>query len=429
MRHPRFFRLPDRVPFELLVGLRYLRARRRERFISLITLIAGIGVILGVATLNLVLAVMTGFEEDLRERILQFQAHVVVRAPEGQIAHPEEVLAQVRAVPGVVAAAAVASGQVMLSGPGGVTGVEVRGIGPGAGAVWQLERQIKGGELADLFRRHPVVPEGGGTPAELPGIVVGHEIARQLGLLVGDPVSVISPFATPSAVGLVPRVRRFVVVGWFESGMSEYDAALAYLHLPDAQRFLDLDGAVTSIEVRARSLEWARTVRDGIRAELGDGFQVEDWMDRNRTLFSALQMEKTVYFVVLLLIVVVAAFNIVAMLSLVVLEKRRDIAVLKALGATAGAIARIFHYKGMVIGVAGTTIGSLLALVFAGLLERYPIVPLPENVFYVDTLPVRLHLSHFLLVAAAALAICFSATVYPARRASRLVPVEVIRNE
>lgn len=429
MRHPRIFRLPDRVPFELLVGLRYLRARRRERFISLITLIAGIGVILGVATLNLVLAVMTGFEEDLRERILQFQAHVVVRAPEGQIADPEEVLAQVRAVPGVVAAAAVASGQVMLSGPGGVTGVEVRGIGPGAGAVWQLERQIKGGELADLFRRHPVVPEGGGMPAELPGIVVGHEIARQLGLLVGDPVSVISPFATPSAVGLVPRVRRFVVVGWFESGMSEYDAALAYLNLPDAQRFLDLDGAVTSIEVRAHSLEWARTVRDRIRAELGDGFQVEDWMDRNRTLFSALQMEKTVYFVVLLLIVVVAAFNIVAMLSLVVLEKRRDIAVLKALGATAGAIARIFHYKGMVIGVAGTAIGSLLAFVFAGLLERYPIVPLPENVFYVDTLPVRLHLSHFLLVAAAALAICFSATVYPARRASRLVPVEVIRNE
>lgn len=429
MRHLRFSRLTERLPFEMRVGLRYLRARRRERFISLITWIAGIGVVVGVATLNLVLAVMTGFEEDLRDRILRFQAHIVVRASDGPMADPEKVLARVQAVPGVVAAAAVASGQVMLSGPGGVTGVEVRGIGPGAGVVWQLDRQIKGGELDDLFRRHPVQPEGGGAPAELPAIVVGHEITRQLGLLIGDPVSVISPFATPSAVGLVPRVRRFVVVGWFESGMSEYDAALAYLYLPDAQRFLDLDGRATAIEVRTPSLEWARTVRDRIRGELGNGFNVEDWMDRNRTLFSALQMEKTVYFVVLLLIVVVAAFNIVAMLSLVVLEKRRDIAVLKALGATTGSIARIFHYKGMIIGVAGTAVGSLVALLLAGLLERYPLVALPENVFYVDTLPVRLHVSHFVLVAAASLAICFAATIYPARRASRLVPVEVIRSE
>ncbi len=419
--------LHDRLPVELFIGLRYLRARRRERFISLITIIAAAGVVLGVATLNIVLAVMTGFEEDLKQRILQFQAHVVVRAEDGPIADPEAILAKVRAVPGVAAAAAVARGQVMLSGPGGVTGVELRGIDAGGAAVLRLDRHLKGGELADLFRRHPVT--SGGATAELPAIVVGHEIARQLGLLVGDPVSVISPLATPSAVGLVPRVRRHVVVGWFESAMAEYDAALAYANLADAQRFLDLPGQATSIEVRAASLEAARAVRDRVRAVLGSGFVVADWMDLNHTLFSALQMEKTVYFLVLLLIVLVSAFNIVAMLILVVLEKRRDIAVLKSLGATTEAIARIFHYKGMVIGVLGTLTGSALAFAFSALVERYPIIPLPKNVFYVDTLPVRFHVAHFFLVALASLLICFLATIYPARRAARLAPVEVLRSE
>jgi lipoprotein-releasing system permease protein len=427
MRSAALRALTDRLPFALFVGLRYLRARRRERFISLITWIAAGGVVLGVATLNIVLAVMTGFEEDLRQRILQFQSHVVVRAAEGAISDPQAVLATVRSVPGVVAAAAVVRGQVMLSGPGGVTGVELRGIDAAGAAVWQLERHLKGGELAELFRRHPVTSDGG--VAELPALIVGHEVARQLGLLVGDPVSVISPLATPSAVGLVPRVRRHVVVGWFESEMAEYDAALAYANLSDAQRFLELSGQASSIEVRTTTLDAARAVRDRLRAQLGSSFVVEDWMDVNHTLFSALQMEKTVYFLVLLLIVLVSAFNIVAMLILVVLEKRRDIAVLKALGATTGAIARIFHYKGMVIGALGTMLGSAIAFVVSALLERYPIVPLPENVFYVDALPVRFRFVHLLIVASASLLISFLATIYPARRAARLAPVEVLRSE
>ncbi|MCX8072176.1 MAG: lipoprotein-releasing ABC transporter permease subunit [Candidatus Binatia bacterium] len=422
--------LRERLPFPLLIGLRYLRARRRERFISLITWIALGGVFLGVTTLNLVLGIMTGFEEDLRDRILGFQAHVVVQAKEGPVADPDAVLAVVRSTPGVSGAAPVVTGQVMLTTPAGVTGAQVRGIDEQARNVWPLAEQIKGGEFGDLFQPRPVLSDvEPRRQVMLPAIFLGHELTRQLGVVVGDPVSVVSPLATPSAVGLVPRVRRFAVAGWFESGMAEYDAALVYMNLRDAQRFFDLGQGVSAIEVRATSLDHARSVRDRLRQRLGAGYEVRDWMDNNRTLFAAMQMEKTVYFLVLLLIVLVAAFNIVAMLVLTVLEKRRDIAVLKSLGATAADVAGIFHYKGLVIGIAGTLAGSLIALLLGGALQHYPIVPLPENVFYVDRLPVRMHWSHFSVVAAASLAICFLATIYPARRAARVVPVEVLRSE
>ncbi|GBD27452.1 Lipoprotein-releasing system transmembrane protein LolE [bacterium HR30] len=420
----------ERLPFPLVVGLRYLRARRRERFISLITWIALGGVVLGVTTLNLVLGIMTGFEEDLRDRILGFQAHVVVQARDSTLADSARVLELVRSTPGVSAAAPVVTGQVMLTTSAGVTGAQVRGIDEQAEHVWSLERRIKGGEFRDLFRLHPITSDGEAQrQVQLPALFLGHELTRQLGVVVGDAVSVVSPLAMPSAVGLIPRVRRFVVAGWFESGMSEYDAALVYMNLPDAQRFFDLGQAVSAIEVRATHIDSARVVRDRLRERLGAEYDVRDWMDNNRTLFAALQMEKTVYFLVLLLIILVAAFNIVAMLVLTVIEKRRDIAVLKSLGATSPSIARIFHYKGLVIGAVGTIAGSLVALVLGGVLERYPVIPLPENVFYVDALPVRMHWLHFFLVAAASMGICFLATIYPARRAARLVPVEVLRSE
>mgnify|MGYP001027965689 FL=1 len=421
--------LREQLPFELFVGLRYLRARRRERFISLITWIAIGGVVLGVTTLNLVLAIMTGFEEDLRDRILGFQAHVVVQGTGGVVRDVVGVLETVRSTPGVTAAAPVVTGQVMLATTAGVTGAQVRGVDASAADVWPIAARIKGGELSDLFRVHEVWTEGRPDPVKMPAIILGHELTRQLGLVVGDPVSVLSPLATPSAVGLIPRVRRFVVRGWFEAGMTEYDAALAYMSLRDAQRFFDLGQSVSAIEVRATSLDQARVVRDRLRTRLGPDYDVRDWMDNNRTLFSALQLEKTVYFLVLLLIVLVAAFNIVAMLTLTVLEKRKDIGVLKSLGATAADIARVFHYKGLVIGAFGTLAGSLIAFVAGTLLQEYPLIPLPEGVFYVNNLPVRMHVAHFVVVASASLGICFLATVYPARRASQVVPVEVLRSE
>ncbi len=414
--------------FELFIGLRYLRAKQREKFISLITWIATFGVILGVMTLNVVLAVMTGFEEDLRDRILGFNPQVVISGTEGILSDPGPVIQRVRSVPGVEAAAPFATGQVMLSSQGNVTGCQIRGIGPEAREVLDIDKQLRDGNYDDLFKRHDVPPEDGRTTdVQLSGIIIGKDISRHLGLLVGDVVSVISPLAQPSAVGLVPRVRRFVVVGLFESGMSEYDAALAYMNLPDAQRFFDLGTSVSGIELRGNDLYGARQIRDRVRQLLGPGFDVRDWMDENRSLFAALRMEKYVYAIVLLLIVLIAAFNIIAMLIMVVMEKRKDIAILKSMGATGRSIARIFHSKGMIIGIMGTAIGNVVAYVLCALMQRYQIVPLPPGVFYVDTLPVRMHVSYFAAVTAASLLICLLATLYPARHAARLTPVEVIR--
>jgi lipoprotein-releasing system permease protein len=248
-------------------------------------------------------------------------------------------------------------------------------------------------------------------------------------LVVGDPVNVISPIATPTAVGMVPRVKRFVVVGLFDSGMAEYDASLVYMDLASAQKFFDLDDKVTGIEVRGTDLYRAKSIGDRIRNVLGFPFRVRDWMEINHNLFSALQLEKTVYFIVLLLIVLVAAFNIVATLIMVVMEKRKDIAILKSMGATRSGVGRIFVFKGMIIGIVGTLLGNAGGYVACVLLKRYQFIELPKDVFYVNTVPVKMYPEYFLMVTAASLLICLLATVYPARQAARLAPVDVIRYE
>ncbi|MBI3785569.1 MAG: lipoprotein-releasing ABC transporter permease subunit [Deltaproteobacteria bacterium] len=416
--------------YELLVGLRYLRAKRKERFISLITVISTLGVVVGVVTLNVVLAVMTGFEEDLRDRILGFNPQIVVEGDDGTLADPDQLTRTIRSIPGVVAAAPYASGQVMLSAEGNVTGAMVRGIGPEAREVLDVETHLREGSLDQLGKMFDAPASEGQTgPVKLPGIIIGKDISRQLGLLVGDPVTVISPLSMPSAVGLVPRVKRFAVVGIFDSGMSEYDAALVYMDLPSAQRFFDLDGKVNGIEVRSPEIYDAKQVGDRIRAALGKGFVVRDWMETNRNIFAALRMEKYVYFIVLLLIVLVAAFNIVATLIMVVMEKRKDVAILKSMGATSRSINRIFRYKGLIIGVLGTAVGNVVAFALCLVMQRYQVVPLPKDVFYVNTLPIKMQPEYFVMVTVASLLIVLLATIYPARQAARLTPVDVIRYE
>ena len=416
--------------YELFIGLRYLRAKRKEAFISLITVISMLGVMIGVMTLNIVLAVMTGFEEDLRDRILGFNPQVVVLSFNGTVGDPAGVVERIKQVPGVVAAAPFVYGQVMLSAQQNVSGAVVRGVGAESEAVIDLQRHLKQGTLEDLGKLHDVpLDEGRGATVELPGLIVGKDVARQLGLLIGDPVNVISPVATPTAVGMIPRVKRFVVVGLFDSGMAEYDSSLVYMALPNAQKFFDLDQSVTGIEVRVTDLYQAKEVGDRIRALLGFPFRVRDWMEINHNLFSALKLEKTVYFIVLLLIVLVAAFNIVATLIMVVMEKRKDIAILKSMGATRAAVGRIFIFKGMIVGIVGTLIGNVGGYLACWLLKRYQFVELPKDVFYVNTLPVKMYPEYFAAVTLASLAICLLATVYPARQAARLAPVDVIRYE
>lgn len=421
------------MTWELAVGLRYLRSRRLRVGLSLISFVSFLGVMIGVATLVIVLAVMSGLEHELRDRILGFNPHVTVVSYGGTIDEWSRVVARVEADAGVVAAAPVVYGQAMVGIGRNVSGVVVRGIDPTrAGRVLDLEHHVVAGSVARLMERHevPREPSEGGGTVKLPGLMIGGELARMLGLAPGDVVNLISPLGTPTPAGMVPRIKRFVVVATFDSGMFEYDTSLAYMGLETAQRFFDLGGGVSAIEVRVRDLYGATPVARRIERELG-GFplRARDWMEANRNLFSALKLEKVVYGIVLCLIVVVAAFNILATLTMVVKEKRRDIAILKSLGASDGSIGRIFVLKGAVIGLVGTLGGVALGLIGCWILARYQFIELPKDVFLVTTLPVRVDPGSVLLISAVSILICVVAALSPARRAAGLVPVEVLRYE
>jgi len=417
--------------YELMVGLRYLRARRKEAFISLITVISVVGVMIGVMTLNIVLAVMTGFEEDLRDRILGFNPHIVVVSYAGAIRDADKVLATVRDTPGVVAAAPLVYSQVMLTTGQSVSGVVVRGVPPGDdAAIVDLKGHLSSGSIDRLGAEFEVPPSGDSkTPTKLTGVIIGQELAKQLGVDVGDPVSVVSPMGTASPVGMIPKVKRFAVAGTFDSGMFDYDSSLIYMSLGDAQRFFGLGDAITGVEVRVGDIYHAQDVARRIEAGLGTPYRARDWMEVNRNLFLAFRLEKAVYFIVLLLIVLVAAFNIIATLIMIVMEKRKDIAILKCMGATNRSIARIFMLKGAIVGAVGTALGVVGGYAGCWLLARYQFVELPKDVFYVSTLPVRVYGENFLLGALASVTICLLATIYPARQAAGLAPVEVIRYE
>jgi len=421
------------VRYELFISLRYLRAKRREAFISLITAISMIGVMIGVMTLNIVLSVMTGFEEDLRDRILGFNPHIVLSSLSGATGDYNHLVEKARQVPGVVAAAPFIYSQVMVTSRQNVAGVLVRGLEPTlASDVVDVVDHLKNGTIEGLGRPQQVTIRDGAEErtVTLSGIIIGQELARQLGVIVGDPINVISPLnTTPGPLGMVPKVRRFVVTALFDSGMYNYDEGLMIMSLADAQSFFGLGERVTGIEVRVQDVYAAQAIARRLEAMLGFPYRARDWTEINRNLFAALALEKTVYFIVLLLIVLVAAFNIIATLIMVVMEKRKDIAVLKSMGATSRSIGRIFVYKGLIIGVIGTLLGTLFGYGGCWLLDRYHFIELPKDVFYVSTLPVKIYPENFLMVGAASVVICLLATIYPARQAAGLAPVEVIRYE
>jgi len=421
------------VRYELFISLRYLRAKRREAFISLITAIATIGVMIGVMTLNIVLSVMTGFEEDLRDRILGFNPHIVLSSLSGATGDYNHLVEKARQVPGVVAAAPFIYSQVMVTSRQSVAGVLVRGLEPAlASDVVDVVDHLKNGTIEGLGQPQQVTIRDGAEErtVTLSGIIIGQELARQLGVIVGDPINVISPLnTTPGPLGMVPKVKRFVVTALFDSGMYNYDEGLMIMSLADAQSFFGLGERVTGIEVRVQDVYAAQAIARRLEATLGFPYRARDWTEINRNLFAALALEKTVYFIVLLLIVLVAAFNIIATLIMVVMEKRKDIAVLKSMGATSRSIGRIFVYKGLIIGVIGTLLGTLFGYGGCWLLDRYHFIELPKDVFYVSTLPVKIYPENFLMVGAASVVICLLATIYPARQAAGLAPVEVIRYE
>ncbi len=407
------------MPFEVFIGGRYLRAKQKQAFISLITLLSIAGVTVGVMALIIVIAVMAGFESDLKRRILGVESHVILLRHGGAFTDYKNVLHQVEQVDGVRAATPFVYSQIMLRSGSGLSGAVLRGIDPASAG--KVIENFDDETLAQLSRME--TDEG----SRASGIILGKELAANLGVGPGDPVYVIAPRGMLSPMGHLPAMRRFTVVGLFSSGMYEYDGSLAYVHLSDAQSVLRMKAAVTGIEIRVTELYKADEIAGGIERALGFPYWTKDWMQMNRNLFSALKLEKTVMFIILALIVLVAAFNIAGSLIMMVMEKTRDIAILKAMGATDRSIRRIFVFKGMTIGAVGTGLGVGLGIFLCTLLGHYQFIELPPQVYYITHLPVRLEKLDVVIIAGAALLICFLSTLYPARQAARLNPVDAFR--
>ncbi|MBW2246815.1 MAG: lipoprotein-releasing ABC transporter permease subunit [Deltaproteobacteria bacterium] len=409
------------MSFEYFIGGRYLRAKKKETFISLITMLSIAGVTVGVMALIVVIAVMAGFESDLKNRILGIESHVVIMRHGSSFSDYHKILDQVVNTNGVEAATPFVYTQIMLRSSSGVSGAVLRGIDPeSAGRVIKV---LDNSALLNIKKMYG----GKDATGSVPGVILGKELAGNLGLGVGDAVYLISSRGMISPMGYLPAMKRFQVAGLFESGMYEYDGSLAYIHLKDAQKILHMEDSVTGIEVRVNDIYNARHIADKIIADIGFPYWARDWMQMNHNLFSALKLEKTVMFIILALIVLVAAFNIASTLIMMVMGKTKDIAILKAMGAMDGSIRKIFIFKGMVIGFMGTTLGVCLGFILCKLLEKYKFIELPGDVYYISTLPVRLEALDVFIIAAGAMVICFIATLYPARQASKLNPVEAIR--
>jgi lipoprotein-releasing system permease protein len=410
------------MSFEFFIGGRYLRAKQKQAFLSLITYLSIAGVAVGVMALIVVIAVMAGFEADLKARILGGQANVILLRYTGAFEAYREVMHHVEAVPGVAAATPFIYSQVMLRTAANTTGAVLRGIDPGSiGGVLKTLEHVKVSEAAPAGTAETAA-------AGLPEIVLGRELAKNLGVVPGDVVHLISPRGMLAPTGHMPAMKPFRVSGYFESGMYEFDQTFAYIHLHDAQRLLRMGDAVTGLEVRVHDIYQARAVADLIVAQLGSAYYARDWMQMNRNLFKALKLERRVMFIILTLIVLVAAFNIASSLIMMVMGKTKDIAILKAMGATDSSIRKVFVFNGMVIGTIGTGLGLVLGVVLCSLLRRYNIHELTGDIYYFTAqLPVKMEILDVACIVAAALVICFVATIYPARQAAKLNPVEAIR--
>ena len=404
------------MPFELFVALRYLLARRKQAFISLISLISVLGVAVGVMALLIALALMTGLQGELRDRIVGSAAHVFVFKVHG-MQNADEEIKKFIGLPRVVGAAPAVFGKAMITSEAGQGFIELKGIDPvRERTVTQLQNSIRKGSAEALNR----------GPDEAPGILIGTDLAEQLGVDVGSDVRILSPQGELTPFAPVLRSRRFQVAGIFNLGLYPYDAGYGFTQLEVARRVLG-DEAPLYVELRTDDMFRAQEVVDTIAARYGAEYIAEEWADRNRSLFSALWLEKMAISITIGLIVMVAALNIVASLILLVMEKSRDIAILKTMGCAAGSIRRIFMLQGLIIGLVGTAAGALGGYSVIYVLDRYKLISVPVDVYQISHVPFTLEFFDFVIVIAAAILICFVATIYPSRQAARLDPAQALR--
>ena len=420
------------IPYELALGWRYTRAgraTRRNGFISFISGVSMLGIALGVAALIIVLSVMNGFQKEVRDRMLGVISHIEIFAPNGAaLPDLQRTLAEVKRNPEVIGAAPFIGSQALLARGEDMKGVIVRGIDPALEReVRDLANDAKGGARGEVLNKL--------VPGQF-GIVLGVELARMLGVRVGDPVTLIAPSGQVTPAGVVPRLKQMTVVGTFDSGHYEYDSALAMLHIKDAERIFRLEGP-TGVQLKLKDLNQAREVAGQLAGTLSDDLLIRDWTRQNRTWFAAVQVEKRMMFIILTLIVAVAAFNLVSTLVMTVTDKRADIAILRTLGASPGSIMKIFVVQGALVGVIGTLAGLVLGLAVAWNIDV--IVPALERLFHASFLPKDIYLisrmpsdpqeGDIVPIAVISLVLAFVATLYPSWRASRVNPAEALRYE
>lgn len=409
------------MSFEFFVARRYLFSHRKQAFIYVISLMSTIGVALGVAALVVVLGVYNGLTTDMRDKILGANAHGIVLSyiPDAFGKNPglrDEILR----TPGVTGATPFIYTEVMLSSGDGVKGLMLRGVDPRtAPGVLSMLKAIKKGSINGL-------ETGDGTP----GIIIGEELAKHIGLGMGSRVNLLSPSGEKTTAGFQPRIRPFEVAGIFKTGMYEYDSSLAFVTLDAARELLGLDpGFLSGIEITVDDVYRADEITKELTDNIGNPFYARSWMDMNANLFAALKLEKIGMFILLIMVVLIGSFSIVATLVMLVMEKTRDIAVMMSMGATRKMIRRIFMYQGTIIGFVGTMLGYALGLTVGYLLKRYQFIKLPENVYTLDHLPIIITVPDVLIIGGAAMLLCFLSTLYPARQASRLKPADALRHE
>ena len=414
------------MSYSLFIASRYLTSRNKRTFISVISLMSVLGVAIGVAALVIVMSVYNGVTQEMREKILGANPHIMVMATQAGAFGADaakgrgEAIERIRETPGVVSATPFLYAEVLLSTPQGATGLVVRGIDPElAVESMPMLQHLESGSVENLSREQ--------GPA---GMLVGQELARRFHLSVGSRVNLMSPAGQRTTAGFVPKLRSFRVEGIFKPGMSDFDSRLAYVPIAATQDLMGYpDGHISGVEAFVEDPYKARDIASDIVERLGAPFYARNWIDMNANLFAALQLERFGMFIVLLMVILVGSFSIITSLVMLVMEKTKDIAILMSMGATTAGVRRIFMLQGAIIGAVGTSIGYVLGIVLALLLKKYQFIELPPGVYMMDTLPVIIDPLDLLIIGAVSMLLCFVATIYPARQASRLVPAEALRYE